>query len=51
MYVIKQLDHYLHSEQFQYKVNGNYHLLNVPANMSVFNKKGVVIPLKKVHDT
>jgi hypothetical protein len=28
-------------------VNDNYHLLNVPANMSVFNQKVVFIPLKK----
>jgi hypothetical protein len=38
-----------HSEPFNIKlqtVNGNYHLLNVPANI-VFNKKVVFIPLKK----
>jgi hypothetical protein len=51
MYVIKQLDHCLRIlSHFNIKlqpVNGYYHLLNVSANMSVFNKKVVFIPLKK----
>jgi hypothetical protein len=53
MHVIKQLDHCFRIlSHFNIKlqpVNGNYHLLNVPANiyrMSVFNKKVVFIPLK-----
>jgi hypothetical protein len=52
MHVIKQLDHCLrflsHINIQLQPVNGNYHLLNVHANMSVFNKKVVLfIPLKK----
>jgi hypothetical protein len=49
MYVIKQLDRCLcilgHFNIKLQPVNGNYHLLNFPANLSVFNKK--VVPLKK----
>jgi hypothetical protein len=52
MHVIKQLDHYLRilkhfNIKMQPVINGNYHILNVPANMSVFNKKVVFIALKK----
>jgi hypothetical protein len=55
MHAIKQLNNCLRIlSHFNIKlqpVNGNYHLIYVPANMSVFNKKVVFIPLEKVHDT